>query len=197
MSILKFEFMYDTTTGEFSVVDTSTGEVKSVAVKKTATRSTKKKDENPNPQLTLEDNKYCLNTAAVELMGLTSDDKLDVKYEQRNGYRQPVIGTDNAFGTKGGNKLTKSNTVACRGSKNEELSKYGNVFEIKPHETKEGLFLLVGDHPVLQEESSQQGDDNITSDIDEDLPVDVDLSGLIEEDEDTKTEGIDASFFQL
>ena len=63
MSILKFEFTYDTTTGEFSVVNTETGEVKSVTTKKTTT-TRKKKEESSEPQLILEENKYILNTAA-------------------------------------------------------------------------------------------------------------------------------------
>lgn len=155
-----------------------------------------KKGESPDPQLTLEDNKYCLNTAAATLLGVEPGDKLDIKYEKRSWGMQPVIGTDEAFGTKGGNQLTKSNTVACRGSKHDELVKYGDVFDIKPHETKEGLFLLVGDHPVAVEEP--ESDEKVTADnIDEELPMDVDLSGLVDDVEDTKVEEIDSSYFQL
>lgn len=195
---LKYQVTVDTETGEMTTkcikrtVDKSNLEVIDSPSRKTSKKS--KKEESPIPQLTLEDNKYCLNTAAVELLGITTDSKLDIKYEKNGRSMQPVIGTDEVFGTKGGNKVTKSNTVACRGSKNEELSKYGKIFEIKPHETKEGLFLLIGDNTT---KTDQQGDDNIKiEDSDEDLPLDIDLSALID-DKDAKIEEIDSSYFQL
>jgi hypothetical protein len=56
----------------------------------------------------------------------------------------PVIGTDEAFGTKGGNKLTKTNTISFRGSANEKLAEYGTTFTIEPSED-EGIFYLIGD----------------------------------------------------
>lgn len=186
-------------------VDESTGELTTHCVKKSidktnfksveATKKPKKvKNESTTPELTLEDNKFCLNNAAIELMGLTPDSKLDVKYEKRDSGMIPVIGTDEAFGTKGGNKLTKSNTVACRGSKNEELSKYGRVFSITPHSTKEGLFILTGDATSV---TASQGDENISiDDADEDLPLDLDLSALVDE-KDANIEEIDSSYFQL
>lgn len=184
-------------------VNTETGEMTSTCVKRTVTKGTEptskttkkvKKEESSTPELILEDNKYCLNTAAVELMGLTSDDKLDIKYEKNGNVMVPVIGTDEAFGTKGGNKLTKSNTVACRGSKNEELSKYGTVFSITPHATKDGLFVLTGDAAPV---AAPTGDENIAIEkTDEDLPLDIDLSALVD-DKDANIEEIDSSYFQL
>lgn len=190
--ILKFELSVDTNSGEFSIVNTSTGEIKTVEIPKKTKKSTKV--EASEPQLILEDNKYCLNTAAVELMGLTSEDKLDIKYEKNGGRMIPVIGTDEAFGTKGGNKLTKSNTVACRGSKNDELSKYGKVFSIKPHSSKEGLFVLTGDNDYT---ASLEGDNNIsTEEVDEELPLDLSLEALVDE-KDANIEEIDSSYFKL
>ena len=121
MGKIKFELTIDTTTGNFSVVNTETGEIKSVTfkeVKKPSSKVTKaKKGESPEPTLTLEENKYCLNQTAVDLMGVEPDCKLNIKYEKRGKETVPVIGTDTAFGTKQGNKLTKSLTVACRGRK--------------------------------------------------------------------------------
>ncbi len=190
MSKLKFEFTIDTNTGEFSVVNTDTGEVKTVSIPKKVTKKIKK-EESSSPQLILEDNKYCLNSAAIKLMGVTPDDKLDIKYEKRGRTMIPVIGSDETFGTKGGNKLTKSNTVACRGSKNEELSKYGHVFEITPHDSKEGLFILTGDSAPVEISS---GNENISIDeSDEDLPLDLSLV----DDKDANVEEIDSSYFQL
>lgn len=193
MSKLKFELIIDTETEEFSVINVGTGEAKTVPIPKKTTKKVKK-EESSSPQLILEDNKYCLNSAAMELMGVAPDDKLDIKYEKRGNIMIPVIGSDEIFGTKGGNKVTKSNTVACRGSKNEELSKHGHVFDIKPHESKEGLFILIGDSTP---EVLPSGDENIAvSESDEDLPLDVDLSALVDE-KDANIEEIDSSYFQL
>lgn len=193
---LEYEMTVDPETGEVLNTELISKSSES-APKKPASqpRAAKpKKDESPEPQLILEDNKYCLNTAAVELMGLTSDDKLDIKYEKNGSTMVPVIGTDEAFGTKGGNKLTKSNTVACRGSKNEELSKYGRVFGIAPHASKEGLYVLTGDAAPV---AAPTGDENIAiEESDEDLPIDIDLAALVD-DKDANIEEIDSSYFQL
>lgn len=151
-----------------------------------------KKEESTTPQLILEDNKYYLNAAAIELMGVVPDSKLDIKYEKG----VPVIGTDEAFGTKGGNKLTKNNTVAYRGAKNEELARYGTEFTISAHSSKEGLFVLSSENTPVQEKLN--GDENIAlEEGDEDpLPLDIDLAELVDEPDANVTE-IDASFFKL
>ena len=94
-------------------VDTNTGEVTTECIKKSIDKvvrvvedkpkkkaSKPQKNESSTPMLILEDNKYSLNQAAVELMGVEPDCKLDIKYEQRGKQRIPVIGTDEAFGTK-------------------------------------------------------------------------------------------------
>jgi hypothetical protein len=161
-------------------INSDTGEMTTKCISRTIDKpKTKKNNEDENPQLILEDNKYKLNSAAIDLMGLSPDDKVDIKYEKRGSNMVPIIGTDEAFGTKGGNRLTKSNTVACRGSKNDELSKYGSIFTITTHESKENLFVLHGDS---QPEEISKGDENISiEDLDEELPVD--LSSLdLEED---------------
>lgn len=192
---LQYAMKINTDTGEIletKLIKRSIDKPETAIPKKKASKS--KKEEISTPQLILEDNKYCLNTAAVELMQVGPDSKLDIKYEKRGNTMVPVIGTDEVFKTKGGNKLTKSNTVACRGSKNEELSKYGHVFDIKPHDSKDGLFILVGDSTP---EINLPKDENIAIDgSDEDLPLDVDLSALIDE-KDANIEEIDSSFFKL
>ena len=187
-----------------TVVNTSTGEIKSELIKKSIDktnikavdapkkRSSKKMDESSEPQLILEDNKYLLNSAAIELLQLKADDKLDIKYEKRNKQMVPILGTDVAFGTKSGCKLTKSNTVACRGSKNQELAKYGTIFSIIPHETKDGLFVLTGN------KSLEAIDEQINlEELDEELPLNLDLAQLLEDPEVEQVEEIDASFFKL
>lgn len=192
---LQYAMKINTDTGEIletKLIKRSINKPETAIPKKKASKP--KKEEISTPQLILEDNKYCLNTAAIELMQVGPDSKLDIKYEKRGSTMVPVIGTDEVFKTKGGNKLTKSNTVACRGSKNEELSKYGHVFDIKPHDSKDGLFILVGDSTP---EINLPKDENIAIDgSDEDLPLDVDLSALIDE-KDANIEEIDSSFFKL
>lgn len=192
---LQYAMKINTDTGELletklikRSVDKSNFEV-TAAKKKT---SKPKKDESTTPQLILDDNKYYLNAAAIELMQVGPDSKIDIKYEKG----VPVIGTDEAFGTKGGNKLTKNNTVAYRGAKNEELAKYGTEFTILAHNSKEGLFVLSSGNIPIQEELN--GDENVAlEDGDEDpLPLDIDLAGLVDEQDANITE-IDASFFKL
>lgn len=150
-----------------------------------------KKDESTTPQLILDDNKYYLNAAAIELMQVGPDSRIDIKYEKG----VPVIGTDEAFGTKGGgNKLTKNNTVAYRGAKNEELAKYGTEFTISAHNSKEGLFVLSSENAPVQQEKLN-GDENVALEEDS-LSLDIDLAGLVE-DQDANITEIDANFFKL
>lgn len=164
MSIVKFEFSYDTVSKEFSVTNVETGEVKSTKVVKKTSKN--KKEESTEPLLTLEENKYYLTPAAIELMQVEPGDKLDIKYEKQGRNSIPVIGSDEVWGTKSGNKLNKSLTVACRGSKQEELSKYGNQFTIIPHNSKEGLFILKGNKEI--DEEIENIEDITTSIIEED-----------------------------
>lgn len=169
---LKYQVTVDTETGEMTTkcikrtVDKTNFEV---SEKKTAKK--KVVEDNSSPQLTLEDNKYRLNTAAIELMGVSAESKIDIKYEKQGKSMIPVIGTNEAFGTRGGNRLSKSNTVACRGSKHEELVKYGNIFQIIPHDSKAGLFILKGDAQI----DTLDGDENVS--IDEE----IDISQLIDD----------------
>ena len=120
-------------------------------------------------------------------MGVEPDCKLDIKYEKRGKETVPVIGTDTAFGTKQGNKLTKSLTVACRGSKNEELSKYGTEFILVPHETKDGIFVLQNEDAKLERalDDTLEKPDEPEEEIG--LP-DIDLQDLIDDKDATITE---------
>ena len=106
-------------TGE---VITDTRELKDDSVKKPSTRkstSSKKKDSevddsNPNPLLILEENKYILNKAAVEALGVEPGDKIDIKQQKLNKKECLVIGAAETFGTQSGNKLTQKNAVSYR-----------------------------------------------------------------------------------
>lgn len=189
-------------------VDTETGEITTKCVKKSIDKlvngidakparktSKSKKGESSEPTLTLEENKYCLNQAAADLMGVEPDCKLDIKYEKRGKETVPVIGTDEMFGTRQGNKLTKSLTVACRGSKNQELSKYGTEFILVPHETKDGIFVLQNENAKLEQalDDTIEKLDRLEEDIE--LPMDIDLQDIID-DKDAAITEVSPSMFQ-
>lgn len=188
---LTYEMSVDTETGEVletKLIDRSVNKpVK--AMKATANEAAQ--DDEKEPKLYLEDNKCRLNSKAVSLMGISPGDKLDIKYDDGKNGSVPIIGTDEAFGTKGGNKLTKSNTIACRGSKNEELSKYGKEFVLATHPSKAGLFVLTSEEVAVDQ---LVGDDNINIDTPE--GIDLDLEGLVD-DKDANVSSIDTNFFKL
>ena len=188
---LTYEMSVDTETGEVletKLIDRSVNKpVK--AMKATANEAVQ--DDDKEPKLYLEDNKCRLNSKAVSLMGISPGDKLDIKYDDGKNGSVPIIGTDEAFGTKGGNKLTKSNTIACRGSKNEELSKYGKEFVLAVHPSKARLFVLTSEEVAVDQ---LVGDDNVNIDTPE--GIDLNLEGLVD-DKDANVSSIDTNFFKL
>jgi hypothetical protein len=133
-------------------VNEQTGEIKFIGKEEiTVDTSVKKQvskvnkvEENSEPLITLDSNKLILTTGAVDLMQICSDCRVDIKYKKKNKVSVPVIGTDEAFGTKGGNKLTKTNTISFRGASNEKLSEFGTTFKLEPSEDK-GIFYMIGD----------------------------------------------------
>lgn len=181
-----FQITVDTTTGEVSVVNVETGEVKEVKTKKTTTKK-KKEEESSDPQITLESNKYILNTAAVNLLQVEPDDRLCIKYKKVGKTVIPVIGTEAAFKTGGGNKLTKTNTVSCRGKANEELSTYGTVFTLSENPDGSGTFILTGDKvdqaPVVSDEAVEVEDEDIRKDLEQ---IEDSIESGSEEPTDTK-----------
>jgi hypothetical protein len=193
--LIEFKLCYDDEAGKFVALNEETGEVRDFtpATKKaTSTRSTKKKvDENPNPQLTLEDNKYSLNTAAVELMGLEPEMKLCIKMKKIDNTMMPIIGTNEAFKVKDGNRLTKSFTVACRGANHDALANYGTIFDLEANPNLEGTFILKGDKgPVIVH------DENISESVE--IPEDLEGISLNEIgiDDTLDTEEVDGSMFE-
>lgn len=180
---LTFNFMVDTSTGQFEIVNTETGEVKEGKFNKVPKQKVVKqnKNESPDPQVILEDNKYKLNNAAIELLNAEPGCKIEINYEPLNGVLTPVIGKSELFGNTGGNKLTKSLTVSCRGKANEQLSKYGTIFQLK--EKQEGVFFLIGDkQPEKVEESDdiELPSDEPETDLSDD---DLELSDLIDDND--------------
>ncbi len=169
------------------VVDKNTGEITTECTKKllnkkedkipNKTSSIKTKiDNRENPRVILESNKLCLNDAAISLIGVSYEDRIDVKYDKGT----PIIGIDE----NKGNKLTKSNTVACRGKKFEQLSKYGTVFDLV--EYGNGLFKMIGDSKT---DIPIEKDDNIEESIE-----DFNIDSLLDDGDVTE---IDSNFFKL
>jgi hypothetical protein len=160
--------------------------------KKTSSKTTKKADEDPEPKVTLEDNKYSLNTAALTLLGVEADDRIDIKFEKREKGRVPVIGNNVYFGTQGGNRLTKSGTVSYRGKNHDLLEEYGTVFTLKETD-KEGIFEMIGDKPIPEEKK----DENIKIEDEEveEIGRPEDLIGLVDGDAtEANAEDLDFNF---
>ena len=139
-----FHYDVNETTGEIKFIGKEEITVDTASsTKKQAIKATKV-EENAEPLITLDSNKLILTTGAVEMMNICADCRVDIKYKKKDKASVPVIGTDAAFGTKGGNKLTKTNTVSFRGAANDKLAEYGTTFKIEPSED-EGIFYLIGD----------------------------------------------------
>lgn len=139
-----FHYEVNEQTGEITYIGKEEISVDTKATKTTKTSSTAKVDANPDPIITLDSNKLVLTQGAVDLLQVCEDCRVDIKYKKKDKKAVPIIGTDAAFGTKSGNKLTKSNTVSYRGAANEKLSAYGTTFKLEPTEDK-GIYYLVGD----------------------------------------------------
>ena len=130
-------------------------------------KPSKKVLESDEPQIILETNKYTINPAAARLMQIKPDMRIDIKYQVINGVEYPVIGTEEAFGSGGGNKVTKSLTVSYRGMANNRLAKFGDTFTVTPMKDNEGLFVLIGntEEPQLPDEITLVEDTNNHTDL--------------------------------
>lgn len=139
-----FHYDVDEVTGEITFIGKEEIAVDTaVTTKRVATKATKIV-ENTEPLITLDSNKLILTTGAVEMLNICADCRVDIKYKKKDKTSVPVIGTDTAFGTKGGNKLTKTNTVSFRGAANEKLAEFGTIFKLEPSEDG-GIFYMIGD----------------------------------------------------
>jgi hypothetical protein len=149
----------DETTGEMKYIGKEEITVDSASTKasksSTTKKSTSKVDDNPEPLITLEANKLVLTQGAVDALNPCEDCRIDIKYKKKDKKLVPVIGTDAAFGTKAGNKLTKTNTVSYRGAANDKLSAYGTVFRLEPTE-EDGIFYMVGDKNPKEPEAPKE-----------------------------------------
>lgn len=180
---------------------TDTRELKDDSVKKPSTRksSSKKKDSevddtNPNPLLILEENKYILNKAAVEALGIEPGDKVDIKQQKLNKKECLVIGAAETFGTQSGNKLTQKNAVSYRGKNNQNLAEHGNEFTFTPHPKIDGLFILTGNRePEIKEDVVPEAEDIASED-----ELDDEMASLIDSNaDDTEISDNDFNFDNL
>ena len=146
----------DETTGEIKYIGKEEISVDSKATTSSSTKKTTSKvDNNPEPLITLEANKLVLTQGAVDALNPCDDCRIDIKYKKKDKKLIPVVGTDAAFGTKAGNKLTKTNTVSYRGAANDKLAAYGTVFRLEPTED-EGIFWMIGDKNPKEPEAPKE-----------------------------------------
>lgn len=170
-------------------VDDSTGEIfedtrefldESIKPKrKTSTRSKKESDSDPVAKVTLLEGKIQMNNAAVQMTGWEPEMKIDIKFDKKGRTTTPVMVKADT-----GNRLTKTYTISCRGSKHDNLAEYGDIFEVIPYEGKEGYFKLKG--------NAEKEDDII------DVPEEViDPEKFSDEGDIDDETGVDVSEFDL
>lgn len=164
-------------TGELITREATLGDFKEVK-KSTSSRSKKPKDDDPVAKLTLLEGKLQMNNAAVQLTGYEPEEKIDIKFEKKGRINYPVM-----MKAESGNRLTKTYTISCRGSKHDNLAEYGTIFEVLPYEGKDGYFKLKGD--------SEKEDDII------DVPEEINDPDEFEDINESDDSGIDVSDFDL
>ena len=161
----------DDTTGEIITREATLGDFKEVTTKKKATSSKKPKDDgDPVAKVMLLDGKIQLNTAAINLTGYEPDMKIGIEFEKKGKKQIPVM-----MQADSGNRLTKSYTISCRGSKHDNLLEHGDIFELEPYPEKDGYFYLKGNKAIeddiieVPQEISEPEDDFSDEDFDLDL----------------------------
>lgn len=168
--------LVDTETGEIITREATLGDFKEVK-KTTSTRTKKPKDDgSTTPQVILLEGKVQLNQRAQELTGWEPEMKIDIQFEKKGRVTTPVMMPKDS-----GNRLTKTFTVSCRGSKHDNLAEYGDIFDMVPYEGKEGFFKLIGNNEK----------ENDIVDVPQEITNPVELNNAIDEG------GIDISDFDL
>jgi hypothetical protein len=140
-------FQYDSETDTVTNVKCTAG-----GVEEKKKRTTKKKEDivaelEDTALITLESSKLAFNNKAVADMNLKYEDRVIIKWEQKDKTLFPIIGKDTSFDEEGnGNKVTKTNTVGYKGKQNVVLAEMGDQFTIEPYVTKgypEGVWRLL------------------------------------------------------
>lgn len=172
------EFDFDPETGDYTPISREIIEEGAATPKKA--KSVMKDDGSTEPIVILEENKLVLNSKAVEVLGAEWEDRISVIYQKHEDKLVPVIGKDEVFGCKSGNKLTKSKTVSCRGKANTKLAEHGTEFKLIP--LNNDTFIMDGgvDIPYVEDSKKKRVDPRIKvveDDIPEVLPMEATLDG--------------------
>lgn len=172
------EFDFDPETGDYTPISREIIEEGAATPKKA--KSVMKDDGSTEPIVILEENKLVLNSKAVEVLGAEWEDRISVIYQKYEDKLVPVIGKDEVFGCKSGNKLTKSKTVSCRGKANTKLAEHGTEFKLIP--LNNDTFIMDGgvDIPYVEDSKKKRVDPKIKvveDDIPEVLPMEATLDG--------------------
>ena len=172
------EFDFDPETGDYTPISREIIEEGAATPKKA--KSVMKDDGSTEPIVILEENKLVLNSKAVEVLGAEWEDRISVIYQKHEDKLVPVIGKDEVFGCKSGNKLTKSKTVSCRGKANTKLAEHGTEFKLIP--LNNDTFIMDGgvDIPYVEDSKKKRVDKKIKvveDDIPEVLPMEATLDG--------------------
>lgn len=172
------EFDFDPETGDYTPISREIIEEGAATPKKA--KSVMKDDGSTEPMVILEENKLVLNSKAVEVLGAEWEDRISVIYQKHEDKLVPVIGKDEVFGCKSGNKLTKSKTVSCRGKANTKLAEHGTEFKLIP--LNNDTFIMDGgvDIPYVEDSKKKRVDPKIKvveDDIPEVLPMEATLDG--------------------
>jgi len=171
--------LVDSETGEIITREATLGDFKEVK-KTTSTRTKKPKDDgSTEPKVNLLEGKIQLNNRAVELCGWEPDTKVDIVFEKKGKTVTPILKEDPGKG----NRLTKTFTISCRGSKHDNLKEFGTEFDMVPYDGHDGWFKLIGDAPqkeddtieVPEEVEDPDGIEVDDVDFEEDNSVDFDL----------------------
>lgn len=172
------EFDFDPETGDYTPISREIIEEGAATPKKA--KSVMKDDGSTEPIVILEENKLVLNSKAVEVLGAEWEDRISVIYQKHEDKLVPVIGKDEVFGCKSGNKLTKSKTVSCRGKANTKLAEHGTEFKLIP--LNNDTFIMDGgvDIPYVEDSKKKRVDPKIKvveDDTPEVLPMEATLDG--------------------
>ena len=209
---MEIEFWYDPVNDTYEPI--SSKKIDTTKTESIRSRKSKSVISNDEALLVLYDNKYEFNELAIELLDISPDDKISIKYQKINKVITPVIGKDDTFGTKGGNKLTKSNTVSFRGKNNDKLSEFGSefrlisiddsgIFKLISTDDNDDVKYVVRDNNIDIKESDDfnigtldDDDYNITEseDLDDDRDIDrSNVDSFFDDDDDDDTQEISFS----
>lgn len=138
-------FNFDPTTETVTDVVCSVGGVVEKPKSTTTKKANVKQQGKALEGLTIvrEEGKLVLSPELIETLGDDDEIRVSIKYIKVDDVITPFFGRDEAFKSKGGNKLTKGGTVAYRGKSNEVLAEFGEKFTLE--ESEPGIYKLVGD----------------------------------------------------